>query len=270
MITKMSIKRIYAIFLRQLYLIKSNPTRIASMFMWVIIDVIQWGFITRFLSQSGQAVFGFVSAVLGAVILWEFMARMQNGVMMGFMEDVWTSNFINLFASPLNIAEYLAGLVCNGIFLSVMGSVLMVLMAALFFGYNIFKIGILLLPALLILFIFAMAMGIFITAVIFKLGPSAEWLAWPIPLLLGIFSGVYYPISTMPVFLQWFAKIIPASYVFESIRYILDTGIFLGQNILIGLGLSLVYLATTYWFFTKVYKANIKSGRIAKFSAESF
>lgn len=268
----MNLKKIYAIFIRQMFLIKSNPTRLAGMFLWLVIDIIQWGFISRFLGTFGNATFNIVTVLLGAIILWEFMTRVEQGLMTAFLEDIWSQNFINFFASPLKIREYLGGLVLNGIFSSATGFLILALIAGLAFGYNIFKIGILILPFLFVLLIFGMAVGIFISAIMFRFGPSAEWLAWPIPFALSIFSGVYYPISTLPATLQLISRLIPASYVFESLRSILTTQNFsggVGINLLVGFLLALAYLFATYKYFIHVYRQNLKSGGLARFGAEN-
>jgi len=65
----MSIKRIYAVFIRQIYLIKSNPTRLASILVWIIFDIIQWGFISKYIGTFGNATFSFITVILGAIIL---------------------------------------------------------------------------------------------------------------------------------------------------------------------------------------------------------
>jgi len=93
----MSLKRIYAIYIRQYYLIKGNPTRLASMFLWTVINILMWGFISRYLSTFGQATFSVVTVLLGAIILWDLTGRIQQGVMTAFLEDTWTHNFINFF-----------------------------------------------------------------------------------------------------------------------------------------------------------------------------
>ena len=77
--------------------------------------MVQWGFISKYLGSFGQATFSFVTVILGAIILWEFMVRVQQGIMMAFLEDIWTQNFINFFASPLKIREYLCGLVMTSV-----------------------------------------------------------------------------------------------------------------------------------------------------------
>lgn len=266
----MSLKRIFAVVLRQMFLIKGNPTRLISFFTWPLIDILQWGFISKYLGSFGQATFGFISVILGAIILWEFMSRIQMGIMTAFLEDIWTQNFINFFASPLKVGEYLSGLVLTSMATGLVGFLMMVVLAGLLFGYNIFMLGLYLLPFGLILFIFGMAMGLLVSAIIFRLGPTAEWLGWPIPLVLSIFAGVFYPIATLPGAMQIISRLIPASYVFESFRSLLAGSGFsagLAVNLLIGAGLSLVYLALTYWFFVRIYKHNLKTGGLARFSA---
>jgi ABC-2 type transport system permease protein len=268
----MKFSRVFAIFLRQMFLIKSNPTRLASIFLWIIIDIVQWGFISKYLGSFGYATFGFVTVIMGAIILWEFMTRIQQGVMTAFLEDIWTYNFVNYFASPLKIREYLAGLVSTSIATSLIGLLIMVLIAGLAFGYNILKMGFFILPFILVLFIFGMAMGFLVTAMIFRLGPSAEWLGWPIPIVLSIFVGVFYPVSTLPVVFQFFSKLLPPSYVFEALRSIVLTGSFsvvLGWDLVIGFLLALIYLFIMYWVFMRVYRHNLKTGGIARFNAES-
>jgi len=200
------------------------------------------------------------------------MSRIQQGIMTSFLEDIWSQNFINYFASPLEIREYVSGLVTTTIITGFVGFIGMATLAGLAFGYNVFKIGIFILPFMLILFISGIAVGIFISAVIFRLGPSAEWLGWPIPFVLSIFSGVYYPIATMPGALQIIAKILPTAYVFESMREVIAAnGNFsnkLGLNLIIGTVLALFYLILTYRFFIRVFRYNLKTGGISRFGAE--
>ena len=268
----MNLSRVFAVFVRQLFLFKSNPTRLASVFLWLVIDVILWGFISKYLSSLGQATFSFITVIMGAIILWEFMSRIQQGIMMAFLEDVWTQNFINFFASPLRIREYLSGLVLTSISAGLAGFVVMVAIAGLLFGYNAFRMGGLLLPFMLVLLVFGIAVGIFISAAIFRLGPSAEWLGWPIPMVLSLFVGVFYPIETLPSALRAFSAILPPSYVFESMRSILGTGAppaNIVSNLVIGALLAMIYLLCTARFFVRIYRKNLVSGNIARFNAEA-
>ena len=266
----MKLQRIRAIFVRQLYLLTNNPTRLAGSFVWLTVAIVQWGFISKYLGTLGKANFNFITVILGALILWEFLTRIQQGMMMAFLEDVWTSNLINYFASPLLVSEYTIGLVSSSIVTAFLGLLLMSIIAGIGFGYNIFIIGLSIIPFIAILFIFGMAMGLFICAAIFRLGPAAEWLAWPLPMILSLISGVYYPIDTLPESLVMVARLFPPAYVFESLRAQLAqaaTNQMIVINLALGSGLALFYLFLSYWFFLKVYRHNLRTGKLARFNA---
>src|SRR5580700_3575412 len=117
--------RVAAIVLRQFYLLRGSPARWIPLFAWVTIDIVLWGFITRYLNTFTHSSFNFVPALLGAVLLWDFFIRVMQGVTMAFLEDVWSRNFLNVFATPLSIFEYIAGLVLSSILTSSVGLVVM-------------------------------------------------------------------------------------------------------------------------------------------------
>lgn len=266
----MNATRIYAVFVRQIYLLGNNPTRLAGSFVWLTIAIVQWGFISKYLGTLGKANFNFITVILGALILWEFLTRIQQGLMMGFLEDIWSNNLINFFASPLRISEYTIGLVSSSILTGLLGFFIMSVIAGLGFGYDIFIIGLSIIPFVGILFLFGMAMGMFVCGMIFRLGPTAEWLGWPIPMVLSLISGVYYPIDTLPEPLMLVAKLFPPAYVFESLRDQLEmVASFEGVmvNLVMGLTLALFYLFLAYRFFLAVYRHNLRTGKLARFNA---
>src|SRR5579871_2012237 len=117
----MRLQRTAAIVLRQVYLYRGSPARFLPLFIWVAIDIVLWGFITRFLNSVSGSGFNVVPALLGAVLLWDFFTRVTQGVTTAFFEDVWSRNFLNIFATPLKVSEYLAGLVITSIFSSSFG-----------------------------------------------------------------------------------------------------------------------------------------------------
>jgi len=267
----MNPRRIFAVFIRQIFLIISNPTRLTGMFIWLIIAIVQWGFITKYLGILGKATFSFITVILGAVILWEFMSRIQQGTMTAFLEDIWSQNFINYFASPLKVSEYIAGLILTSVVSTILSFIVMNLIAGLAFGYNIFKLGLLLLPFITILFFFGMAMGIFVSGMIFRLGPAAEWMGWPIPLVLSIFCGVFYPLKTLPQVMRIVSYMLPPAYIFESMRSLLNSQTLDNRlliHLLIAGVMALLYLLLAYLFFNQVYRRNLKTGSIARFTAE--
>jgi len=71
----MNSRRVGAIILRQLFLLRRNFTRFINIFLWVSLDVIIWGFTTKYLNDIGQTGFSFVPVFLGAVIFSLARAR---------------------------------------------------------------------------------------------------------------------------------------------------------------------------------------------------
>jgi ABC-2 type transport system permease protein len=265
----MCFQRIAAIVLRQFYLLRGSPARFLPLFAWVAIDIVLWGFITRYLNSVAAPGFNFVPALLGAVLLWDFLVRVMQGVTMAFLEDVWARNFLNVFASPLSIAEYVTGLVLSSIATSSLGLGVMIVLATTAFGLSFLAYGPMIVPFLMVLFLSGIALGIFGSAIVLRLGPAAEWFIWPIPALISPFAGVFYPLSVLPGWMQALAHILPPSYVFEGVRAIVA-----GREVRVpmlawGIGLAAVYIVLASWFFTRVYRHAVRTGLIARYSAET-
>ncbi len=267
--TVMRLRRTFAIVLRQIYLYRGSSARILPLFAWVTVDILLWGFITRYLNSVASAGFNFIPALLGAVLLWDFFARVMQGVTTAFLEDVWSRNFLNVFSSPLSISEYLAGLVSTSIMTSAIGLAVMLILATAAFGLSFFAYGAMLVPFLLILFLFGIALGIFGTSLVLRLGPASEWFIWPIPAILSPFAGVFYPLSTLPAWMQAIAHLLPPSYVFEGMRAIVFHGDFSTGILFWGIGLSAIYILLACWFFARIYHNAVRSGLLARYSAES-
>ena len=265
----MSMTRTLAIVLRQAYLIRGSFARMFPLFAWVAIDMILWGFITRYLNSVSASGFNFVPVLLGAVLLWDFLVRVMQGVTMAFFEDVWSRNFLNFFATPLTVADYLAGLVLSSVATSAVGLAIMLALATTIFGLSFLAYGILIVPYLAILFLCGIALGIAGSAAVLRLGPSAEWFIWPLPALISPFAGVFYPISTLPTWMQYVSAMLPPSYVFEGMRAVVEGDPVSLETALWGGGLAVIYLLAACWFFTRTYRYAVRTGLLARYSAES-
>jgi len=265
----MKLRPIAAIALRQFYLMRSSPTRVLPMIAWVAIDIILWGFISRYLNTVASTGINFIASLLGAVLFWDFFTRVMQGVTMAFFEDVWSRNFINVFATPLLISEYLTGLVLTGVATSLVGLIVMLVLATWLFGLPFFSLGLLLLPFLLVLFLFGIALGVLASAMVLRLGPASEWLVWPIPALLSPFVGVFYPLSTLPAWMRAVGHLLPPSYVFENMRSVGGPHGYSGSGLLIGIALALLDILLAAWLFTRIFRYAVRSGLLARYSAES-
>jgi len=128
--------RTSAIALRHFYLIRGSISRFVPLFAWVTVDIVLWGFITKYLNIITSTGLNFVHSLLGAVLLWDFFIRVMQGVTMAFFEDVWSRNFLNIFSTPLTVGEYLGGLVVSSIATSSIGLCVMLVLAGGAFGLS--------------------------------------------------------------------------------------------------------------------------------------
>jgi len=264
----MTVRRTSALLLRQYYLLRGSVARLVPLFVWVGVDMVLWGFITRYLNTFTASAHNFVPAMLGAVLLWDFFIRIMQGITMAFFEDVWARNFLNLFATPIEVSEYLGGLVLSSIATSCVGMLVMLALAGLF-GFSFLVYGAMLAPFVLVLFLVGIALGIFAVALVLRLGPAAEWFIWPIPAVLSPFAGVFYPLATLPPWMRAISYLLPHSYIFESMRAILRGQPVSIPSLLIGASMAVLYVLLACWFFKKTFQRAVRTGLIARYSAET-
>jgi ABC-2 type transport system permease protein len=263
------LRPIAGILLRQLYLFRSSPVRLLPTFAWVAIDIVVWGFLTRYLNAVAGNHVNFVPALLGAVLFWDFFTRIMQGVTTAFLEDVWSRNFLNLFATPLSISEYVTGLVLTSVATSLIALAVMLVLATLVFGLSFISLGAMLIPFVLVLFLFGVALGVVASALVLRLGPASEWLVWPMPALLSPFVGVYYPLATLPEWMRDVGYVLPPSYVFEGMRALVNGQAFSASSLLIGGGLAILQVVLAGYFFARVFRYTVRTGLLARYSAES-
>ncbi|MDA8387096.1 MAG: ABC transporter permease, partial [Nitrospiraceae bacterium] len=250
----MSPQRIWALCLRQLYLYRRSMPRLMETFYWPTMDLLLWGFVTLYLQRTAVKIPAFVSYFIGALILWDVLFRAEQGISVSFLEDMWARNLINIFVSPAGVPEYLLALMIISA-LKVMAAFMVTSsLGWIFYSFNIFKLGVSLLPLALNLVAMGWSIGIFTTALILRYGLEAEILAWALAFLFLPFSAVFYPVKVLPQALRVVALFIPASHAFEGMRAVIASGVFPARQLAWASGLNIVYLLISTLFFKRIYK----------------
>ena len=111
-----------------------------------------------------------------------------------------------------------------------------------FFGVSVFDMGLALFAFFFNLVLTGWAMSQFVTAILIRYGLGAESLTWVLPFLIAPFSCIYYPLSTLPGWMQEIAAFIPTTYVFEGMRALLIEGVWRQDLLLKALSFNLIYL----------------------------
>jgi len=152
---------------------------------------------------------------------------------------------------------------------SAVGLAVMLVLATAVFGLSFFSLGALLVPFLLVLFGFGIALGVLASALVLRLGPASEWLVWPLPALLSPFVGVFYPLTTLPRWMQGVGHLLPPSYVFEGMRAVLAGRPFSAESLGLGAAIGVLDILLAGYFFARVFRYAIRTGLLARYSAES-
>jgi ABC-2 type transport system permease protein len=152
---------------------------------------------------------------------------------------------------------------------SVIGLVSMLLVARFVFGLPLTVYGPSLAGFVLVLFAFGSALEILGCSLVLRYGPASGWFVWPIPAFLAPFSGVVYPIATLPAWMQPVSAILPSTYVFEGLRAVVEGSPAPRAALGIAAVLALLYVALGFAAFRYVYRHAVRTGLIARYSAES-
>jgi ABC-2 type transport system permease protein len=159
--------------------------------------------------------------------------------------------------------------VLSSIATSAVGLAAMLILAGAIFRLDVFLYGLAAFPFITVLFLFGVALGIMASALVMRLGPSAEWFIWPIPALISPFAGVFYPLDVLPQWMQVVAHCLPPAYVFENLRSLIKGGAVSATGLLAGGILAIAYIILASFLFTQTYRMVVRTGLITRYSAES-
>ena len=258
----MKFHRIYALSLRHIYLIKSSLPRILDLIYWPTIQIILWGFISKFFALHSDYYNNTVGIILSAAILYDFLFRSSISFNMLFLEEIWSRNFTNLFVSPLKVSEIIVALTVTALLRTLIGIVPAILIATPFFGVSLFNLG----PSLILLFLslyfFGITLGLLVTSGLLRYGPAFENIAWSSLFLLAPLGCIYYPLSILPDWLQILAKMLPLVHIFEEVRSILLNNVVNYSNIMTALTLNLFYFALAVSIFYSAFYGARKKGTL--------
>ncbi len=245
----MKFHRMYALSLRHIYLIKSSFPRILDLIYWPTIQIVLWGFISKFFTLHSDFYNHTIGIILSCAILYDFLFRSSISFNMLFLEEIWSRNFTNLFVAPLKVSEIIIALTATALLRTLIGIVPAVLIATPFFGISLFSLGPTLILLFLSLYLFGITLGLLVTAGLLRYGPAFENIAWSSLFLLAPLGCVYYPLSILPDWLQMLAKGLPLVYIFEEARSILINNTVNYSNITSALALNLVYFTSAVVIF---------------------
>jgi ABC-2 type transport system permease protein len=255
-------RRIAAMMLRYWYLLRSSWPRLLDLVYWPTVQMITWGFLQYYVASNAGFFARAGGTFIGAVLLWDILFRGQLGFSISFLEEMWSRNIGNLMMSPLRPFEFIAALMVMSVVRLAVGAVPVTFLAIAFFGFNLYGLGFALVAFFINLILTSWAIGIFVSGLILRNGMGAENFAWSIMFLFMPLTCVYYPVTTLPVWLQPLAWLLPPTYVFEGMRALVVDKVFRGDLVIDALALNAVLFAGGVFGFLKLLQSARRQGSL--------
>ena len=213
---------------RNWYLIKRYFWWELAFFVWSLANTLTIVFIAKGIKAAGGQIDvnrATTTLLIGAVI-WSYL-----GIVFEFMTETvawerWEGTIEYTFMAPLRRSVHLFGVGAFAVLYGVFRSAVLFAVVATFFGLDMPDANFL--AAILVLTIASFSfMGVgTMTSVLPLISPEkGAQLGFVAQGTLLVISGVYYPVSVLPTWMQWLSKISPATYALRGIRRgLLDGG----------------------------------------------
>ncbi|MEZ5910680.1 MAG: ABC transporter permease [Hyphomicrobiaceae bacterium] len=259
-----SLRRIWAMVLRYWYVIRSSWPRIAELIYWPLVQMLMWGLMQRHLAETTNYYAKAAGLLIGAVLLWDILVRGQLGFSVSFLEEIWSRNLGHLLMSPLRPWELVAALMLVSLIRLAIALVPVAVLAYLFFGFNLLVLGFAFAAFFANLMLTAWALGLVATGAVLRYGLGAEGFAWLVVFVLLPVACVYYPVATLPAWLQPVALALPPTHVFEGMRSLLAAQVFDAWSMVVALLLNAIYLSAGAMIFAQMLRSARANGTLVQ------
>ena len=204
---------------RNVYLVKRYIWWDVAYMLWTIANTLTIVFIARGLNVFEAQQNALATKFLVGGVIWAYLGIIFEIVTETVAWERWEGTIEYTFMAPLSRPIHLFGMGLFAIVYGVIRAVLLFAVVALFFHLELANANFA--AALVVLVVASISfIGIgMMTAVLPLISPEkGTQLGFVAQGILLVVSGVYYPVSVLPEWMQWLAKISPATYALDGIR----------------------------------------------------
>src|ERR1700710_3148011 len=206
---------------RNSYLVKRYGWWELAFFAWTVANTLTIVFIAKGVEATGGnlAVQRETASLLIGAVIWSYLGIIFEILTETVAWERWEGTIEYTFMAPLSRAVHLLGMGAFAVLFGVVRTAALFVVVSLFFGLSSrdadFLAAIVLLAVASVSFV---GIGM-CTAVLPLISPEkGAQLGFIAQGLLLVVSGVYYPVSVMPGWMQAIATISPATYALHGIR----------------------------------------------------
>lgn len=252
--------RVFAMVKRHYFNMIHNYDRLTDMFYWPAMDLFIWGVTGLYFARLNANNPHFIEIVLGGLVFWIVIWRAQYEININLLNEFWDRNLVNIFISPLKTEEWMLSFLIFGGLKMLVSLAFSAILAFFLYEYNVFIYGFYLIPFVFSLLITGWAAGFLVASLLIMYGQKIQTFAWMGVVLIAPFSGLYYPISSLPVWAQKVALLVPSSYIFEGMREVLVRHTISYDTFIISFALNILYLILAVYLFITMFHKSRKLG----------
>lgn len=177
-------------------------------------------------AMSAEQINTFILFLMVGTLVWHYLAMVFDMVSEAIQWERWEGTIEYTFMAPISRLTHLLGQAAFAVLYGVLHTSIIMGVVAMFFKVDLSNANV---PSMLLIVVTGslsfIGLGMF-AAVLPLLSPEKGLqMTNIIKTLVLLVSGVYYPISVLPGWMQVFAKISPAAYMLEGMRKALLEGI---------------------------------------------
>jgi ABC-2 type transport system permease protein len=206
---------------RNAYLIKRYGWWELAFFVWTVANTLTIVFIAKGVKASGGHlnVDRTTTTLLIGAVIWSYLGVIFEILTETVAWERWEGTIEYTFMAPLARAVHLGGMGLFAVLYGVVRTALLFAVVALFFGLHFQQADFLTAVVLLGVASFSFVGVGMVTAVLPLISPEkGAQFGFIAQGFLLVVSGVYYPVSVLPQWMQWIATISPATYALRGIR----------------------------------------------------
>jgi ABC-2 type transport system permease protein len=212
---------------RNAYLVKRYAWWELAFFVWTVANTLSIVFIAKGAEAAGAHlnVNRLTTILLIGAVIWAYLGIIFEILTETVAWERWEGTIEYTFMAPLSRSVHLIGMGLFAVAYGVVRATLLFGVVAAFFGLHMpnadFGTALVLLAIASVSFI---GIGM-MTAVLPLISPEkGTQLGFIAQGLMLVVSGVYYPVSVLPEWMQWIAKVSPATYALRGIRHAILNG----------------------------------------------
>lgn len=248
--------------LRHVYLWRRSWVRVLETAYWPTMNMVLWGFIAKYFAGNSSVVAQVPGLLVTGLLLWEVLFRGQLAFALAFLEELYSRNLGHLFVSPLRPMELIASMIAVSFLRTCVGVGAATALAIGLYAASVFDLGLPLVAFFSNLLVTGWAVGLMVAALVLRYGLAAENLAWGVIFVIAPISGIYYPVSVLPGWLQSVSGCLPTSYVFEGMRGVLLQAVFDWNLFFAAAALNVVYVALGVGIFYTAFRGARQRGTL--------